>query len=167
MAGFANRPGLLEWARLKHTMVSMADPPMTRPPTDVAAPGLVCCRCRYDLRGQRSNGRCPECGERVETSMHRATKSQKCPQGSWVLALGLGSVFPFLLLYAGPDLAILLCLLSPMVSIAGLCVAGVSLRHWRHGTLAQRGMLVLGALLCVANVGMAVALSNVLSNHPI
>ena len=32
---------------------------------DRVLPGVVCDGCRYDLRGQSSRGRCPECGDAI------------------------------------------------------------------------------------------------------
>lgn len=43
-------------------------------PSDPSPPcitaNLPCSRCRYDLQGQIIDGRCPECGLSVETSLH-------------------------------------------------------------------------------------------------
>ena len=129
-------------------MHGMASRPITDPSLEVASPGLLCCRCRYDLRGQPSNGKCPECGELVEISVERAANPLKRPRGGLALGLGLVSVLPIFLIFLHPVLSFA----SPMLSLSGLVVSIVSLSRWRGGTTAQRVMSVLGVLINLASM---------------
>lgn len=56
---------------------------------------IFCLSCGYNLRGLRSNGKCPECGAEVEETITADSSSAKLPA---MLGLGLaitGLVVPF------------------------------------------------------------------------
>lgn len=131
-------------------MVSMASRPVTDPSLDVASPGLVCCRCRYDLRGQPRRGKCPECGELVEIS---AANPPKRPPAGLALGLGLAGCISISVLLMTPLFAV------PVVfSITGLWASVVALRRWRNGTRAERVMTVFGMIFSLLGIGLMAAL---------
>lgn len=127
-------------------MVGMADHPITQSQTDVAPTGLVCRQCRYDLRGQPSRGKCPECGELVEIS---AANPPKRPPARLALGLGMGSCCAVPLLLAGP------LMFAPFgLSVAALGVSIAALSRWRNGTKAERVMSLFGAFFSLASIAL-------------
>ena len=126
----------------------MPNRPPPDPILDIAAPGLLCGRCRYELRGLSTRGKCPECGELIEISAARVTAVLPRPPARLALGLGIGSCLAVSLIPISEIPAFQLGLILTMI-VSSLYATGICLRRWRAGNNREQTMATVGAMLAV------------------
>lgn len=119
---------------------------------EIVQPGVLCHKCRYDLRGQSRVGRCPECGAGIEYSIAMALKPRQKDMSPWVsLIVVVFAWWVSTILHQGAVAgAGLIATLGCAIAVHDMCIRK-GLKNWMRGVVLFALISGLSLLFLIAH----------------